>query len=196
VGRADGVCVAGEMEVEVLHRDHLAVAGAGSSALDAEDRAEARLADRGCGTVADAVEPLGEADGDRGLALAQRSPGYGAHEHVAVARVGRLQAHDGVEVNLALVQPYGLSSDALVPRSAATSAMGRGSTERAISRSEGKEPASELLIARSPVGGRIGAKRWSLESRTRVGGTRDLRLGLPNMVAYVHTWCNSRLGPT
>ena len=40
VGRADGVDVAGEVEVEVLHRDDLGVATAGGAALDAEDRTE------------------------------------------------------------------------------------------------------------------------------------------------------------
>ena len=45
VGRADRVDVAGQVEVEVLHRDDLAVAAAGGAALDPEHRAEARLAD-------------------------------------------------------------------------------------------------------------------------------------------------------
>ena len=40
VRRADGVDVAGQVEVEVLHRDDLAVAAAGGAALDPEDRAE------------------------------------------------------------------------------------------------------------------------------------------------------------
>ncbi len=42
---ADGVDVAGEVEVEVLHGDDLAVAAAGGAALDAEDRAQRGLAD-------------------------------------------------------------------------------------------------------------------------------------------------------
>ena len=45
VGRADRVDVAGQVEVEVLHRDDLAPAAAGGAALDPEDRPEARLAD-------------------------------------------------------------------------------------------------------------------------------------------------------
>ena len=40
----DRVQVAGEVEVQVLHRHDLRVAGAGSAALDAEDRAERGLA--------------------------------------------------------------------------------------------------------------------------------------------------------
>ena len=45
VGRADRVDVAGQVEVEVLHRDDLAVAAAGRAALDPEHRPERRLAD-------------------------------------------------------------------------------------------------------------------------------------------------------
>ena len=45
VGGPDGVDVAGQVEVEVLHRDDLAVAAAGRAALDPEDRPERRLAD-------------------------------------------------------------------------------------------------------------------------------------------------------
>ena len=72
VGGADGVHVAGEVEVEVLHGDDLAVAAAGGAALDAEDRAQRGLADGHRGAPADAVEPLREADGGGRLALAQR----------------------------------------------------------------------------------------------------------------------------
>ena len=42
----DRVDVAGEMEVQVLHRHDLRVAAAGRAALDPEDRAERRLAER------------------------------------------------------------------------------------------------------------------------------------------------------
>ena len=45
VRRADRVDVAGQVEVEVLHRDDLAAAAAGGAALDPEHRPEARLAD-------------------------------------------------------------------------------------------------------------------------------------------------------
>ena len=43
VGRRDGVDVSGEVEVEVLHGDHLAVPAAGGPPLDAEGRALAGL---------------------------------------------------------------------------------------------------------------------------------------------------------
>ena len=53
VRRADGVDVAGQVEVEVLHRDDLAVAAARGAALDPEDRSEARLADATDALLAD-----------------------------------------------------------------------------------------------------------------------------------------------
>ncbi len=60
VGRADGVDVAGEVQVEVLHREQLRVAAAGRAALDAEDRAERRLAEGEHGVDADARSCVSE----------------------------------------------------------------------------------------------------------------------------------------
>ena len=50
---ADRVDVAGEVEVEVLHRHDLRVAAARRAALDPEDRAERRLAQAEHGLLAD-----------------------------------------------------------------------------------------------------------------------------------------------
>ena len=46
VGGADGVEIAGEVKVDVLHGHDLGIAAAGSAALDAEHGAERRLAQR------------------------------------------------------------------------------------------------------------------------------------------------------
>ena len=46
VRRGDRVQVAREVDVDVLHRQDLAVAATGRAALEAEDGAERRLADR------------------------------------------------------------------------------------------------------------------------------------------------------
>ncbi len=54
VGGTDGVEIAGEMEIDVLHRHHLRVAAAGGAALHAEAGPEARLADADDGFLADA----------------------------------------------------------------------------------------------------------------------------------------------
>ena len=55
VGGADGVEIAGEMEIDVLHRHHLRVAAAGGAALHAEAGPEARLADADDGLLAESL---------------------------------------------------------------------------------------------------------------------------------------------
>jgi hypothetical protein len=72
VRRSDRVVVAGQMEIEVFHRNDLAVATAGRATLDAEDWSERRLADRRGSIPTDPVQALRQADRGRGLALAQR----------------------------------------------------------------------------------------------------------------------------
>ena len=54
--------VAGEVQVEQLHRNHLAVAAAGGAALDAEDRPERGLAQAHHRPLADAIEAVAETD--------------------------------------------------------------------------------------------------------------------------------------
>ena len=55
VGRADGVEIAGEVEVDVLHGHHLGVAAAGGAALDAEHRAQGGLPQGDHGVFAQTV---------------------------------------------------------------------------------------------------------------------------------------------
>ena len=96
VGRADRVDVAGEVEVDVLHRDDLRVPAAGGAALDAEDRAERRLAKGEHRIHAENVHRLGEPDSGDGLALAQRRRCDGGHvDDLAVGLVleAREQPH-------------------------------------------------------------------------------------------------------
>ena len=57
---ADRVDVAGEVEVEVLHRHDLGVAGTGRAALDPEHGPERRLAQAEDGVAADRAEALRE----------------------------------------------------------------------------------------------------------------------------------------
>ena len=68
----DGVEVAGEVEVDVLHRHDLRIAAAGRAALDAEIRPERGLAHADDRLLADAVQAVAEADRRRGLAFAGR----------------------------------------------------------------------------------------------------------------------------
>ncbi len=69
VGRADRVDVAGEVEVDLLHRHHLCAPAAGATALEAEDRPERGLPQAEHRLLADRAEPLGERDRGRRLAL-------------------------------------------------------------------------------------------------------------------------------
>ncbi len=72
MGRRDRMEIAGEMEVDILHRHDLRIATAGSPALDAEARPERRLAHADDGLLADQIEPVAETDSGRRLALAGR----------------------------------------------------------------------------------------------------------------------------
>ena len=72
VRRGDGVEVAGEVEVDVLHRHDLRVAAAGRAALHAEAGAERGLAQADRRLLADAVQAVAETDGRRRLAFAGR----------------------------------------------------------------------------------------------------------------------------
>ena len=71
VRRRDRVEVAREVEVQVLHRDDLRIAAARGAALDAEHRAERRLAEREDRPAADRAEALGQRHGGRRLPLAR-----------------------------------------------------------------------------------------------------------------------------
>jgi hypothetical protein len=102
VGDRDGVDVAGQVEVEVLHGHDLGVAAAGGPALDAESRSHAGLADDGDDLFAEmSAEGLAEADGRRRLALAERGRGDGGDIDVAPQR-GVREAVEDVEVDLGL----------------------------------------------------------------------------------------------
>ena len=102
VRRSNRVVVAGQVEIEVLHRNDLAVATAGRPALDAEDRSERRLADRRRGLPTDSVQALRQADRGGGLALAQRRRVDGRDHDVLAPRALRLQPDDGLEPDLGL----------------------------------------------------------------------------------------------
>ena len=107
VGGRDRVHVAREVEVQVLHRHDLRVAGAGRAALDAEDRAERGLADAQERLLADRAHALRERDRRRRLALA----GLGRRDRrdaddLAVRLV--LQPVEHRQADLRLVAPVGL----------------------------------------------------------------------------------------
>src|SRR4029079_2172085 len=70
VGGGDGVEVAGEVQVHVLHRHDLRIATAGRPTLDAEIRPERGLADAYHRAFADAVQAVAQPHSSGGLALA------------------------------------------------------------------------------------------------------------------------------
>lgn len=72
VGRRDGMDVAGEVDVDVLHGDDLAVAASGGSALDAEDGAQRGLPQGQGRLLAQPGQSLGQAYGGRRLPLSGR----------------------------------------------------------------------------------------------------------------------------
>ncbi len=86
VGQLDGVEIAGEMEVDVLHGDDLGVAAAGSAALHAEARTQRRLAEADAGLFADAVQAVAEADAGSRLALAGGRGRDGGHQDELAGR--------------------------------------------------------------------------------------------------------------
>ncbi len=89
VGGADRVDVAGEVQVEVLHRHHLGEAAPGGAALHPEHRAERRLAQAEDRAAADVAHALGERDRRRRLALAGLRRGHpGDADQLAVGPVG------------------------------------------------------------------------------------------------------------
>ena len=80
VGRADGVQVAGEVQVDVLHGHHLGVAAAGRAPLDAEHRPQARLPQAEHGLFAQGVQRVRQPAADGGLALPRRGGADGGDQ--------------------------------------------------------------------------------------------------------------------
>ena len=99
---ANRVVVAGQVQVEVLHWDHLAVASSGSAALDPEHWPEGWLPDGYGGPPADSTESLGKPDGRRRLALAEWRRRDGRHDNVLAEWVLRLEPANRLQADLRL----------------------------------------------------------------------------------------------
>src|SRR5262245_53994289 len=94
--------IAGEMQINVLHRHDLGIAAAGGPALDAEAWAERGLANTQHRLFAEIIESISQTDGGRGLALARRRRGdCGNQDQLAVGPT--LQRLDEVHRYLGLV---------------------------------------------------------------------------------------------
>ena len=81
VGGADGMEVAGEMQIDVFHRHHLRIAAAGRTALDAEAGAERGLTQADDGAPPAFIQGIAETDGGGGLAFAGWRRADGGHQH-------------------------------------------------------------------------------------------------------------------
>ena len=107
VGGADRVDVAGEVEVEILHRHDLRVPAARGAALDPEHRAERCLAEAEHGLLADLPEALGERDRRRRLSLSGLRRRDRRHADELRVRLAGETLEDG-EIDLGLVAPVEL----------------------------------------------------------------------------------------
>ena len=80
VRRADGMEIAREVQVDVLHRDDLGIAAARRAALDAEHGPQGRLAQRHDDVFIQALHAVRQPDGGRRLAFARRRGRDGGDE--------------------------------------------------------------------------------------------------------------------
>ena len=86
VGRSDGMQIAGKMQVDVLHGQHLGVAAARRAALDAKYGALRGLAQRQHGVFAVAAHAVRQRNADGGFALARRGWRNGRDQNQPRAR--------------------------------------------------------------------------------------------------------------
>ena len=75
--------VAREVQIDLLHRQHLGIAASGSTALDAEAWTERGLTQGDDSLLPDFVQSQGQADADGGLADARLCRADGRHEDEA-----------------------------------------------------------------------------------------------------------------
>ena len=104
VGGANGVEVPGKVQVDVLHRHHLGVAAAGSTALDAEHGAKAGLTQAEHGLFAQSVHGIGQTHAGGGLALARRGGADGGDKDQLALLFGIV---DQAVIDLGLVAAIG-----------------------------------------------------------------------------------------
>ena len=90
IGGTDGMEVTGKVQVDILHGDDLSPAAAGSTALNAKDGAERRLAQGHSALDAAATQAIGQTDGRGGLALARRRWVDSGHENELGLVISRL----------------------------------------------------------------------------------------------------------
>ena len=107
----DGVEIAGQVQVQLLHGNDLGVAAACCAALDAEGRAHCGLTQSQDCLAAGLCEALCEGDGGRGLALTKRGRGHrGNHDVLGAALAGGLCVGGFVEEDLSNILAVGFKA--------------------------------------------------------------------------------------
>ena len=102
VRRSDSVDISGEMQVEVVHGNHLGVPATGGASLDTEGGSLGRLTDRRHRGLSERGEGLGQTDGRHRLALSRFGRCHGRdHDVPSLTAARRIGAHS-IEVNLGL----------------------------------------------------------------------------------------------
>ena len=102
----DGVEVAGEVEVHVLHRHDLRIAAPGRAALHPEVGPQRGLADADTRLLADTVQPVAQTDGGRRLAFTGRCGVDGSDQDQLAVGIA-LDRVDEVLADLGLVMAIG-----------------------------------------------------------------------------------------
>ena len=173
VGRGDGVDVAGQVQVHLVHGDDLRPASAGGASLDAEGRPHGGLADRGDRGVAEGVEGLTEAEGGRRLALAVPGWGHGGDDDVLPLPAAAPPVH-GIEVDLGLVAAVQVDVAVRQPQS-------RGDAGGRL----GGRRTGDVEIAHNGLPGRPGEYRSASEGPANPPGSRRVRCaGRPASLSF------------
>ena len=104
IGRADGVEIAGKMEVDVLHGHHLRIAAAGCTALYAEHGAEGGLPQAEQGVLAQLCHSVGQTDTGGSLALTGGGGVDGGNkDQLALAGLGAQRGNVDLGLHLPVV---------------------------------------------------------------------------------------------
>src|SRR5512147_859158 len=80
------MCITGQMEIDIFHRNHLGMSSAGPSAFDAKHRTERRLSQGHSGPMPQSREPHGKPYRGGGLSLPKRRWIDSCHKHIAAHR--------------------------------------------------------------------------------------------------------------
>ena len=73
--------VSGKMQVDIFHRDYLAVSSSGRTSFDAEAGSEGRLAQTDHGLFTYSIQGLSQTDRVGGFAFSRRGWGDGSHQY-------------------------------------------------------------------------------------------------------------------